>query len=79
MSLPRELLDELRGAAPRFDSVSQAVYWLRWQAGLDRYAVTHYVEPEIGYQRSTEHVEIHLAYIYLLAELLYREQNIFGV
>lgn len=64
--------------APRFDSIAHAVYWLRWGAGFDKHSYTRLDEDLVGYHRITDHIEIHLAEIYALAETLYREQHIDG-
>lgn len=62
----------LKGA-PRFDSIAHAVYWLRRFSEYGVYATTW------RGSRPTEHIEIHLAQIYALAEVLYREQNSYGI
>lgn len=79
MSVPETELDRLLERAPEFDSVAHAVYWLRWHERSRAFSLTIYREREIGYQRLTEHVEIHLAAIYMLAEELYRRQHCEGV
>jgi hypothetical protein len=72
------VFEELLKRAPPFDSIAHAVYWIRWHVGLTA-VETYFTEPLIGYARKTEHIEMHLAEIYTLAQELFREQNSYGI
>lgn len=63
---------------PKVDSIEQAVRWLRRDCA-NRAAKSYFFIPELLYSRETDHIEIHLAQVYLAAEELFWQSNIYGI